>query len=149
MGDYIHKSHNVSILLYHLVFPAKYRKSIFDPFVDQVLKEVCLEISNRYDIRFLEIGTDSNHVHFLIQSVPMFSITTLVKRIKSITAREIFRRCPEVKKELWGGQLWSDGYFASTVGKHSNADVITKYIQQQGITKEYIQLHEEQLDLFL
>ena len=102
-----------------------------------------------YDIRFLEIGRDKNHVHFLIQSVTKFSVTDLVKRIKGITAREIFRRCPEVKKQLWGGEFWSDGYFASTAGKHGNEQVISKYVQKREVKEEYQQLHHEQLDLFL
>lgn len=120
MSEYIHKSHNVSVLLYPLVFPAKYRRAVFDIDVDKALKEVCLEIEKRYDVKFLEIGTDKDHVHFLVQSVPTYSVTKLVKMIRSLTAREIFQRCPEVKKQLWGGEFWSDGYFASTVGKHGD-----------------------------
>lgn len=64
MSRFVHRSHNVSVLLYHLVCPAKYRRVVFDEAVDVVLKAVCLEISLRYDITFLEIGTDHDHVHF-------------------------------------------------------------------------------------
>ena len=67
MSRIIRKSHNVSVLIYHFVIPAKYRRVIFDPEVDDVLKEVCLEIAARYQIEFLEIGTDGDHVHFLVQ----------------------------------------------------------------------------------
>jgi REP element-mobilizing transposase RayT len=56
MSEYIHKSHNVSVLLYHIVFPAKYRRAVFDEGVDTVLKEVCLEIEARFQLKFLEIG---------------------------------------------------------------------------------------------
>ena len=97
---YIHKSHNVSVLIYHIVCPAKYRKVVFSEAVDQRLKESCLEISKRYQIHFLEIGTDNNHVHFLVQSVPTYNVTKIVTVIKSITAREIFQHHPEVKKQL-------------------------------------------------
>ncbi len=148
MSKFIHKSHNVSVLMYHIVCPAKYRRAVFTPPVDQKLKEVCLEISKRYEITFLEIGTDRDHVHFLVQSVPMYSPQKIVQRIKSITAREIFLACPEVKKQLWGGEFWTDGYFISTVGKHGNEDVIKKYIENQGAEVEYEQLHKEQLNLF-
>jgi REP element-mobilizing transposase RayT len=86
---YIHKSHNVSVLLYHIVCPAKYRRVVFSELVDQTLKEVCIEISKRYELHFLEIGTDKNHVHFLVQSVPTHSVTKIITIIKSITAREI------------------------------------------------------------
>ena len=90
MSKYIHKSHNVTVLIYHLVCPAKYRKSVFSEKVDSELKKICLEISERYEIDFLEIGTDKDHVHFLIQSVPKYSPTKIVRTVKSITAREIF-----------------------------------------------------------
>ena len=148
MSRFIHKSHNVSVLMYHIVCPAKYRRAVFTPPVDRKLKEVCLEIGKRYEITFLEIGTDKDHVHFLVQSVPMYSPRKIVQLIKSITAREIFRACPDVKKQLWGGEFWTDGYFISTVGKHGNEDVIKKYIQGQGAESEYEQLYEEQLNLF-
>ena len=87
MSSYIHKSHNVTVLLYHLVFPAKYRRAVIGPEVDQVLRNVCLDIEARYEIKFFEIGTDKDHVHFLVQSVPMYSVKKIVQVIKSITAR--------------------------------------------------------------
>jgi putative transposase len=147
MSEYIHKSHNVTVLLYHLVFPAKYRRTVFDEKVDVVLKEVCLGIEERYQVKFLEIGTDKDHVHFMVQSVPTYSVTKLVTLIKSLTAREIFRRCPHVKKQLWGGEFWTDGYFASTVGKHGDEQMIGDYVRKQG--KTYEKLHEDrQLALF-
>ena len=131
-----------------MVFPAKYRRSVFDEKVDLELKEICLEISKRYEINFLEIGTDKNHVHFLIQSVPMYSVKKIVQTVKSITAREIFRRCEEVKKILWGGEFWSDGYFASTVGKHGDEGSIANYVKKQGCDGEYKQIYKTQLQLF-
>jgi putative transposase len=141
VSEYIHKSHNVSVLLYHLVFPAKYRRAVLDQRVDEVLRDVCLEIEKRYQIKFLEIGTDKDHVHFLVQSVPTYSVTKLVTMVKSLTAREIFKRCPHVKKQLWGGEFWSDGYFASTVGKHGNESTISQYVKKQG--GSYSKLHED------
>ncbi len=147
MSKYIHKSHNVTVLLYHLVFPAKYRRAVFDTEVDQILRDVCIEIEKRYEIKFLEIGTDEDHVHFLVQSVPMYSVKRIVQMIKSITAREIFKHHPRIKKQLWGGEFWTDGYFASTVGKHGNEKNIGKYVKDQG--KQYTKLHEDkQLMLF-
>ncbi len=147
MSEYVHKSHNVTVLMYHLVFPAKYRRAIFDEQIDTELRNVCLEIEQRFEIKFLEIGTDGDHVHFLVQSVPMYSVKKIVQIIKSLTAREIFRRCPEVKRKLWGGEFWSDGYFASTVGKHGDEAMIGKYVKGQG--GEYQKLHsDQQLALF-
>jgi REP element-mobilizing transposase RayT len=112
-----------------------------------ILKDVCIEIENRYQVKFLEIGTDRDHVHFMVQSVPSYSVTKVVMLIKSLTAREILSRCPQVKKKLWGGEFWTDGYFASTVGKHGNEGMIGKYVKSQGM--EYQKLHEDwQLMLF-
>ncbi len=130
-----------------MVFPAKYRKVVFGEEVEKELKDICLEISKRYEVVFLEIGTDGNHVHFLIQSVPMYSVKKIVQMVKSITAREMFRRRPEVKKILWGGEFWSDGYFVGTVGVHGNEETISKYVKKQGIEKKYKKLHQQQLTL--
>lgn len=148
MSDHIDKRHNKSLLLYHLVCPIKYRRSVLTDSVSGSIVEVCKEIENRYDIFFIEIGLDDNHVHFLTQSVPMISPKHIVQVIKSITAREIFRIHPEVKEELWGGQFWSDGYYINTVGQYANEEVIKQYLRNQGIEKEYKKLHSNQLRLF-
>ena len=110
--QHIYKSHNKTLLLYHLVFPAKYRKKVFDEAVDITLKDICLEISDRYEIDFIEIGNDLDHVHFLVQSVPTLSVTRIVTIIKSITAREIFAKHKEVEEILWGGNLRTSGFYA-------------------------------------
>ena len=147
MSRFIHKSHNVTILLYHLVFPAKYRRVVFDEDVDTVLRDVCVTMENFYQIKYIEIGTDRDHVHFLVQSVPTYTITKIVTIVKSITAREIFKRCPQVKKKLWGGEFWTDGYFASTVGKHGDENMIAKYVKNQG--REYTNIYKgKQLEMF-
>ena len=147
MSEYIHKSHNVTVLLYHLVFPAKYRRLVFDEEVDLKLRDVCLEIERRYQVKFLEIGTDKDHVHFLVQSVPTYNVTKIVTMIKSLTAREILSSCPGIEDQLWGGEFWSDGYFASTVGKHGSEAMISNYVKKQGC--EYKKLHQDlQLALF-
>jgi len=109
--------------------------------VDKELRDVCLEISKRYEIIFLEIGTDMDHVHFLVQAIPMYSPKKIVQTIKSITAQEIFRRVPSVKKALWGGEFWLKGYFINTVGQFGNEKSITEYVKKQGREKEYKKLH--------
>ena len=78
--------------------------------------------------------------HFLVQSVPKYSPKKIVQMIKSITAREIFKACPGVKRYLWGGEFWTDGYFVSTVGTHGNEQMIKNYVQQQGRIEENGQL---------
>ena len=109
---------------------------------------MCLDIAQRYDIVFVEIGTDRDHVHFLVESVPSYSPTRIVQIIKSLTAREIFARVPVVKKQLWGGEFWSDGYYVGTVGQHGTETTIRNYVKNQGREHEYTQLHSQQLRLF-
>ncbi|RRD33469.1 IS200/IS605 family transposase, partial [Fusobacterium nucleatum] len=127
----------------------KYRKVVFDEEVDEALREICLEIEKRYELKFLEIGVDKEHIHFLVQLVPMYSVTKLVMLIKSLTARELFKRSDGLKKALWGGELWTNGYFASTAGR--DGDMIGKYVKGQGNTrnKEYKKPHcDHRLALF-
>ena len=130
--------------MYHFVFVAKYRRLVITEEVDKVLQQVCIEISKRFEIRFMEIGAERDHVHFLIQSVPSFSPTKMVTVVKSITAREIFSRVPTVKGQLWGGEFWTDGYFVSTVGAYANEDVIRHYIKNQGEHGAYKRLHKQE-----
>jgi len=148
MSDHIHKRHNKSLLLYHLVCPIKYRRSVLTEEVNSSLVLICSEIEIRYDIYFIEIGLDENHVHFLVQSVPMYSPKQIAQTVKSILAREVFRLHPEVKEQLWGGQFWSDGYYVNTVGQYANEEVIKNYLKNQGKQKEYKQIHSNQLRLF-
>ncbi len=88
-----------------------------------------------YEIEFLEIGTDGDHVHFLVQWVPTYSPTRIITILKSLTAREVFKRCPQVKKKLWGGEFWSHGSFVSTVGPQDNEHTIADYVRDQGQEK--------------
>ena len=149
MSIFIHKEHNVTVLLYHLVCVAKYRKVILTKPVDEKLKQICLEIAKRYEIHFLEIGTDQDHVHFLIQSVPMMLPQRIVQTIKSITARELFKQMPELRQILWGGQLWTKGYYMNTVGRTGSENAVRRYVQSQGRATQYHKLHSEQLRLEL
>ena len=135
--------------MYHLVCPIKYRRSVLSEAVAKSLVQVCQNIEFRFDIIFIEIGVDENHVHFLLQSVPMMSPKTIVQVVKSITARELFRLHPEVKQQLWGGQFWTDGYYINTVGQYANEKTIQQYILEQGEDKKnYTKLHSNQLKLF-
>jgi putative transposase len=109
MSHVIRKTHNVSVLLYHFVCPTKYRRSVISAEVDAALVQICTDIADRYEIEFVEIGADRNHVHFLIQSVPTYSPTKIITIVKSLTARELFARMPGLKKSLWGQPLGTSG----------------------------------------
>lgn len=148
-SKYIHKSHNVTVLLYHIVSSAKYRRVVISKEVEKVIIETCEAIELRFEIRFLEVGTDKDHVHFLVQTVPDYSVTKMVRIIKSIIAREVFSRCPEVKEQLWGGEFWGKGYFTNTVGQHGTEEKIADYVRSQGREKEYRKLKSNyQLEIF-
>ncbi len=145
--EHIRKRHNVTLILYHLVCPAKFRREIFSEGVSTTLKQTCVELGERYEIRFLEIGTDDNHVHFLIHTIPQRSVSDMVKIIKSITAKQIYKLHPEVKKFLWGGNIWTSGYYINTVGQYGDIKMIQNYVKNQGISN-YTQLYTQQLELF-
>ena len=133
------KPHNKTLFIYHLVCPVKYRRDVFTAAVSQTLKTVCLEFGPAYEIYFLEIGIDDDHVHFLIQTIPNNRFSDIVKKIKSITAKHIFKLHPEVKTKLWGGNFWTQGYYANTVG-NASMSTITNYVKNQGLP-DYQQLH--------
>ena len=135
------------MLLYHIVCPSKYRRKIFIDEVEKTLKEECIEISKRYEITFVEIGNDEDHVHYLVQGVPIQSPKAIVQRIKSITAREInIQISSRSKKDVMGGQIWTSGYYINTVGQYGNEKVIREYIENQG--RQYKQIHRSQLNMF-
>jgi putative transposase len=145
--EHIRKRHNVSLIIYHLVCPSKFRREIFSEGVSMTLKQTCVELGNRYEMTFLEIGTDVNHVHFLIQTIPHRSVSNMVKIIKSITAKEIYKKHPEVKKFLWGGNIWTMGYYVNTVGQYGNLMLIQNYVKNQGL-QDYTQVHSQKPTLF-
>jgi len=147
MVEHVFKSHNKSLLIFHLVCPVKYRRKVFTEAHEQTLKSICLELGIRYEYNFLEIGLDQDHVHFLIQTVPNVLISRMVQTIKSITAKQIFEKHPEVKIFLWGRQFWTDGYYINTVGHYGNLSMIENYVKKQGI-KDYHQVHNQTLSLF-
>jgi REP element-mobilizing transposase RayT len=118
---------HVTVLMHHLICGAKYRRVVMSEHVDEVLRQACLEIEKRWEIRFWEIGLDRDHAHFLIQSVPTYSATRIVRTVKSVIARQVFAHAPEVKRQLWGGEFWGKGYFVNTVGQHGSETVIAAF----------------------
>ena len=115
------------------MFCIKYRKDLFleNKYVE-TFKNICKGLEERYLMKFETIGFDEDHVHFMLQSVPKYSASQLFRIVKSITARKLFEFHPDIKKELWGGEFWSDGGYVGTVGEGINAEIIRKYIQNQG-----------------
>ena len=129
---------------YHIVFPVKYRKALLDSEVAEIIKETAEAIAERYAIEMEAIGCDRDHIHLLYGAHPKVAPGRIVQIFKSITAREIFRRKPSVKKDLWGGEFWTDGYYVATVGERANWGTVESYVKRQGKPKSEI----KQLKLF-
>jgi putative transposase len=140
-----YKAYNAAVIIYHFVCPAKYRNVVFSEALDMQIKEICLEIEKRYDIKFLEIGTDNKNVHFLVQTLPKLSPNQIIRTIKSIITDEIFERYPVVREKLWGGKLWSDEYYAASVSRYESQTAVKVYAENKGIEKEYKQLLSQPL----
>ena len=124
------------------MFPVKYRKALLDEEVTAIIQETAAEIADRFPIEIEAIGTDKNHIHLLCSAHPKMAPGRIVQMFKSITAREIFRRKPAVKRVLWGGEFWTDGYYVATVGERANWQTVDRYVQRQGQPREDLrQLH--------
>ena len=132
MSKLLRLSHNASNLVYHLVCPIKYRRAVITDKVEYTIFRTCQTLSKNHELYFIEVGTDLNHVHFLIQTVPTYSPTQLVKIIKINIAKAIFKYTPEVKRYLWDGEFWTDGYFMETVSVKATENVIADYVRSQG-----------------
>jgi len=136
-------AHKVFRIKYHFVFVIKYRRDLFlkSKYIE-TFKKICKELEDRYHMKFETIGFDEDHVHFMLQSVMKYSPSQLFRLIKSITAIKLFEEHPDIKKELWGGEFWSDGGYAGTVGEGINAEIIRKYILNQGRKGEQLKLFD-------
>ena len=142
-GDLWYWHHNVSECYYHIQITVKYRKSLLSAKVEQVLTETLKEFKERYDLEIQTVGYDKNHMHILCRFLPKYSGGQVIKLIKSITARSVFAAVPELKKELWGGEFWTDGYYIATISGRGSKTVIENYIRNQGRAVDI-----EQLKLF-
>jgi len=124
-------SHAVYDLKYHMVWIPKYRKMMLRDELAKRLKMTFQEISERYEFEIDTMEVKDDHVHLFLSAPPRYSPARVVQIIKSISAKMVFKQFPEVKKELWGGEFWSDGYFVRSVGDKVTSEVIRRYIKYQ------------------
>lgn len=129
---------------YHLVWAPKYRKWVLQGAIRQRVRELFCEIAGHHGFEIEELEVDKDHVHLFLSFPPKYSIGEVVGLLKAVSAKEIWEEFPEVRKQLWGGEFWEDGYFVRTVGDKVTADVIKKYIRFHEAKKR----GAEQLDLF-
>ena len=142
-------SHSVYKIRYHIVTAVKYRKALLNSGIEECIKETLKGISERYEIVDDEVGFDQNHIHIFCGAPPRMAPLKVISIIKSITARKIFGRFPNLKKkELWGGEFWSDGKYIGTVGEATSEKTIRNYIRKQGSDKKKTETRMKQLKLF-
>jgi putative transposase len=122
----------------------KYRRGLLDVSVENIILSTAAGIEERYDMEFEQLGCDKDHVHLLCTAHPKIAPGQIVRVFKSITARELFKRRPDLKRDLWGGEFWADGYYVATVGERADWGVVERYVKNQGKPKEELR----QLTLF-
>ena len=140
-----HARHCVYDLHYHIVFAVKYRKALLRPPIEAALVSISEGISERYSIVFEAIGADVNHIHLLCSAHPKISVGSIVRTFKSLSAKQLFSEFPELRKELWGGEFWSDGYYAATGGSRGDWGVVLRYVENQGVRPENVNLRQLKL----
>ncbi len=133
--------HAVYDLKYHLVWIPKYRKNILDKEVSEYLKVIFNKVAEEYEFRIDTMEVVEDHIHIFVEVPPRYSPARVVQIMKSISAREVFSQFPDLRKQLWAGELWNDGYFVRSVGDKVTADVIRKYIEYQTHEDDSIQLN--------
>lgn len=147
MPNYSIAAHTRYIIKYHFVWIVKYRHNILsDVKIGDAVNIIIRKIAGKYGFEVISLGTDGNHIHLFISAPPRYSPSQIVNILKSVSARQIFQQFPEVKKRLWGGELWGDGYYVGTVGDGTTTEIIKRYIANQG--KETDHKGFEQLKLF-
>ncbi len=130
-------NHAVYDTQYHLVWCPKYRKDLFaQAYLRERAAELFSEIAEEYEYDIMEMEVAEDHVNLFLSFPPRYSIGEVVKTLKSISARELFHQYPSIKKRLWKGELWEDGYFARTVGDELTSTMIERYIQHHRDEKQ-------------
>lgn len=131
---YKNTSHAIYFIQYHLVWPVKYRRSVITKTIGGYIKIAMEDIANGYGWEIIEQGMETDHYHILISVQPKFAPSMVVEKLKSYSAKGVFKRFPDIKNRLWGGEFWANGYCITTVGIRLNSDQIKTYISKQDIT---------------
>ena len=137
-----HASHCTYRIRYHIVFVLKYRKNLLTSEVFDFLKSICKGIEQRYYLRFDALGSDGDHLHIVVEGAPRYAPSRILQICKSILAIQIFKQFPELKEELWGGELWSDGGHIDTVGDGQGLEAVKKYVKNQGGDPAQLSLYQ-------
>jgi len=125
---------------YHVVFPVKYRKALLSEGVVKKIKQTAKGLEERYALEIEQLGCDLDHIHLMVSLHPKYAPGQFVRLFKSITAKQLFKQFPELKRDLWGGEFWTDGYYVGTVSEKGNWKVVEQYVRNQGKKPEEAQL---------
>ena len=125
---------------YHVVFPVKYRKALLSEEVVKKIKQTAKGLEERYALEIEQLGCDLDHIHLMVSLHPKYAPGQFVRLFKSITAKQLFKQFPELKRDLWGGEFWTDGYYVGTVSEKGNWKVVEQYVRNQGKKPEEAQL---------
>jgi len=135
-------SHCSYRIRYHMVFVLKYRKCLIDSKIFDHIIQILSDISERYYLNFQAVGCERNHLHILVEAAPRYSPSEVMQICKSITAKQLFKKFPELEEELWGGHLWSEGGHIDTVGDGYDVKAMEQYIKKQGVSASQMKLHQ-------
>ena len=148
MGKTETGAHTRFYIRYHFVWIVKYRKDLlFRPELAETVKKALQEIAERYEFWLDTVGTDGNHIHVFVGAYPRYAPCRVAEILKSLSAKQVFMHHPEVKKELWGGEFWGDGYYVGTVGCDVTESVVKRYIENQGKLTKHKKLESVQISL--
>ena len=137
-------SHAVYEAKYHLVWCPKYRKKILSEEIRPRIKELFFEISSHFDFEIDRCEIAEDHVHILLSFPPRYSVSKVVGVLKSISGSKIFKDFPRVKRQLWGGHFWEQGYFYRTIGEQVTDDVIRKYIENHSFSQNQLPMFKDE-----
>lgn len=132
MGKVTHGRGYTYTIQYHIVWCTKYRHKIIQGKVETTLKEIIGQIAEDNNFRIEEMESDLDHIYLLIDCSPQHYIPNIIKALKGVSARLLFKVHPEIKQKLWGGHLWNPSYFIATVSENTE-EQIREYIIGQKI----------------
>jgi putative transposase len=125
-----------------MVFVLKYRKCLIDSKIFDYIIQILSGISERYYLNFQAVGCERDHLHILVEAAPRYSPSEVMQICKSITAKQLFKKFPELEEERWGGHLWSEGGHIDTVGDGYDVKAMEQYIKKQGVSASQMKLHQ-------
>lgn len=134
-------SHSRYTINYHIVFCPKYRRKIFSDFdIEEDIRHAITELSLCHDWIIEELEMDKDHIHICLSAPPRYSPSTIVKLLKTWTYKQVYTKHQEIREYLWGGKMWCQGYYISTISDGVTKKEIKEYIKQQ-------KRHQQQLRL--